>query len=363
MKISVLTVFKSVVLATLLGAVVLGGYAAYRKIPDLLKFAGGGGTVSVPAGQDAIVSIPRGCSLSQVGTILENQGIISSRFVFKLVGLIRGGQCKIKAGDYALKTGSDAGEVLDLLVSGKTLMLSVTIPEGYTVFQTADLLQKKGLVRKDDFLKKALDQSFVGDLGLEGKTVEGYLFPDTYSFRYSDRNDVKSVVTKMVNRYREVYDRHVRATAEKYGWTESQVVTLASLIEKEARASEHALVSAVFHNRLRKNMRLQSDPTVIYGIKPMGSKITRQDLDRKHPYNTYQNSGLPPGPIASPGRESLIAAIHPEDKPYLYFVARNDGTHHFSTTLREHNNAVNTYQRGDGGSNASAQGPVKARSN
>ncbi len=364
MKISVLTVFKSVVLVTVLGAMAFGGYVAYTNVPDLLReFTGTGRSASVPAGQDAIVSIPRGCSLSRVGTILERQGVISSRLVFKLVGLIRGGQCKIKAGDYALKTGSDAGEVLDLLISGKTLMLSVTIPEGYNVFQTADLLQKKGLVRKEDFLRKALDRGFVKELGLEGKTLEGYLFPDTYSFRYSDRGDVKSVVTRMVKRYREVYDKYVRATAEKYGWTEAQVVTLASLIEKEARASEHGLVSAVFHNRLRKNMRLQSDPTVIYGIKPMGSKITRKDLDRKHPYNTYQNSGLPPGPIANPGRASLIAAIQPEDRPYLYFVAKNDGTHHFSTTLREHNNAVNTYQRGGRSGNASAQGPMRARSN
>ncbi len=378
MKISVLTVFKSVVLVTVLGAMALGGYVAYKNLPDLLKeFTKSARTPEVPAGQEVIVSIPRGSSLSQVGTVLEKKGVISSRLVFKLVALIRGGQCKIKAGDYALKTGSDAGEVLDLLVSGKTLMISVTVPEGYNIFQTAELFEQKGLVRKQDFLRKARDSAFVKGLGLQGKTLEGYLFPDTYNFRYSDRGDMKSIVTKMVRRFRDVYDKHVRATAEKYGWTESQVVTLASLIEKEARASEHALVSCVFHNRLRKNMRLQSDPTVIYGIKPMGSKITREDLDRKHAYNTYQNPGLPPGPIANPGRASLIAAIYPEDKPYLYFVAKNDGTHYFSTTLREHNNAVNKYQRGGPRSNGqsqtndsrsrrgnvSAQGPVRARSN
>jgi UPF0755 protein len=122
-------------------------------------------------------------------------------------------------------------------------------------------------------------------------------------------------------------------------------VTLASLIEKEARASEHTLVSAVFHNRLRNSMKLQSDPTVIYGIKPMGSKITRADLDRDHPYNTYVHPGLPPGPIANPGKKSLMAAVQPADKPYLYFVAKNDGTHYFSETLQEHNVAVNKYQR------------------
>ncbi|MDQ7783401.1 MAG: endolytic transglycosylase MltG [Desulfomonilaceae bacterium] len=378
MKISVLTVFKSVILVTVLGVMALGGYVAYKNLPDLLnEFTKSVRSPAVPSGQEVIVSIPRGCSLSQVGTILEQKGVISSRLVFKLVALIRGGQCKIKAGDYSLKTGSDAGEVLDLLVSGQTLMFSVTVPEGYNLFQTADLLHKKGLASKEDFLRRAQDSAFVRELGLEGTTLEGYLFPDTYNFRYSDRGDVTAIVTRMVRRFQDVYDKHVRATAEKYGWSESQVVTLASLIEKEARASEHGLVSSVFHNRLRKNMRLQCDPTVIYGIKPMGSKITREDLNRNHPYNTYQNPGLPPGPIANPGRASLIAAIQPDDKPYLYFVAKNDGTHHFSTTLREHNNAVNKYQRGVPGpsvppqsigptaerGSASAGGAVRATSN
>jgi len=149
----------------------------------------------------------------------------------------------------------------------------------------------------------------------------------------------------MVKRFHDVYDKNVRETADQNGWSTPQVVTLASLIEKEARASEHQLVSAVFHNRLRKDMRLDCDPTVIYGIKPMGAKITRADLDRKHPYNTYQVKGLPPGPIANPGKASLIAAVSPADKDYLYFVARNDGTHEFSNTIQEHNNAVNRFQR------------------
>lgn len=379
MRFSVLSVFKSVVVVTVLGGMAFAGYVVYSNLPELLQeFTRKPSPQAASPAQEVVVSIPRGCSLSQVGTILQDKGVISSRLVFKLVALIRGEQRRIKAGDYALKTGSDAGEVLDLLISGKTLMFSVTIPEGYTVFQTADLFHKRGLLRKADFLAQAQDPAFVKGLGLEGATLEGYLFPDTYNFRYSDRGNAQAIVTRMVKRFREVYDKHVRATAEKYGWTPYQVVTLASLVEKEARASEHGLVSAVFHNRLRKNMKLQCDPTVIYGIKPMGSKITRADLDRKHPYNTYQNVGLPPGPIASPGKASLIAAIQPEDEPYLYFVAKNDGTHHFSKTLREHNNAVNKYQRRrtprtpnlqsrkpdrSSRGKASAQGPRSARSN
>ena len=379
MRFSVLSVFKSVVMVTVLGGMALGGYLVYSNLPELLQeFTRTSSLKNPPSTEEIVVTIPRGCSLSQVGSILQNKGIISSRLVFKLVALIRGEQRSIKAGDYALKPGSDAGDILDLLISGRTLMLSVTIPEGYTIFQTADLFHKKGLVNKADFLAKVQDPAFVSQLGVEGATLEGYLFPDTYTFRYSDRGNVQAIVSKMVKHFKDVYRKHVHATAEKYGWTPYQVVTLASLVEKEARASEHGLVSAVFHNRLRKNMRLQSDPTVIYGIKPMGSKITRADLERKHPYNTYQNAGLPPGPIASPGKASLIAAIHPEDQPYLYFVAKNDGTHHFSKTLREHNNAVNKYQRRRGPNvpdfqsrrglnkssrgNRPAQGPRSARS-
>ena len=175
--------------------------------------------------------------------------------------------------------------------------------------------------------------------------MEGYLFPDTYFLQASEKGDGKLLIRRMTKRFFEVYDKHVRPTAEKYDWNTNQVLTLASLVEKEARESEHGLVSAVFHNRLRKGMRLQCDPTVIYRIKPMGSKITREDLERNHPYNTYVNPGLPPGPIASPGKASLIAAVKPSDKDYLYFVSKNDGTHQFSTTLEEHNKWVNFYQR------------------
>jgi UPF0755 protein len=259
--------------------------------------------------------------------------------------MIRGETRKIQAGEYALKTGSDPGEVLDLLISGKTLMFPYTIPEGYTIFQMADLFQQWGLMSRDEFLTLANDKAFLKDLAIEADSLEGYLFPDTYFLQASEKGDGKLLIRRMTKRFFEVYDKHVRPTAEKYDWNTNQVLTLASLVEKEARESEHGLVSAVFHNRLRKGMRLQCDPTVIYRIKPMGSKITREDLERNHPYNTYVNPGLPPGPIASPGKTSLIAAVKPSDKDYLYFVSKNDGTHQFSTTLEEHNKWVNFYQR------------------
>jgi UPF0755 protein len=346
MKSPIVSAIKVVVIVTILAALGVAGYVAYSRLPAMLnKLIALPTKVTVPAGEEVIVTIPKGATLSQVGTILQEKGVISSRFLFRLVAMIRGEQRKIKAGDYALKTGSDAGDVMDQLISGRTLMFSITVPEGFNMFQVADLFNQAGIMSREDFLTVARDPAFLKELNVDGATLEGYLFPDTYFIRPSEKTDGKLLIRKMVQRFHQVYNKYAQNIAEENGWTTLQVVTLASLIEKEARASEHALVSAVFHNRLRHNMRLQSDPTTIYGIKPMGSKITRDDLNRKQPYNTYQNAGLPPGPIANPGKESLIAAVKPADKDYLYFVAKNDGSHQFSSSLQEHNRWVNLYQR------------------
>jgi UPF0755 protein len=346
MKSPIVSVIKIVVVMSILAALGVAGYMAYSRLPAMLnELIAAPSKAAVPAGEEVMVTIPKGASLSQVGTVLQEKGVISSRLLFKLVAVIRGEQRKIKAGDYALKTGSDAGDVLDLLISGKTLMFSLTVPEGFDMYQIADLFNQSGIMSRDDFLTAVQDPAFLKELNVEGVSLEGYLFPDTYFMRPSEKADGKLLIRKMVQRFHEIYDKYAQPTAQANGWTTHQVVTMASLIEKEARASEHGLVSAVFHNRLRSNMRLQSDPTAIYGIKPMGSKITRDDLNRKQPYNTYQIAGLPPGPIANPGKESLIAAVKPADKDYLYFVAKNDGSHQFSSSLQEHNRWVNLYQR------------------
>ncbi|MBI4962999.1 MAG: endolytic transglycosylase MltG [Desulfomonile tiedjei] len=346
MRSSILSVVKFIFISVILVAVGTAGYLVYRHVPALLeKAAPVAVSESVPAGQEVIVTVPKGATLSQIGTVLQEKGVISNRLVFRLVALIRGEQRNIKAGDYALKTGSDAGEVLDQLISGKTIIFSLTVPEGYNLYQIAEVFEQSGIVSRQEFLTWAKDPAFLKELKVDGTSLEGYLFPDTYFLRPSEKTDGRLVVRKMVQRFYEVYDKHVRPTAEEQGWNTGEVVTLASLIEKEARESEHALVSAVFHNRLRQKIRLQSDPTVIYGIKAMGAKITREDLNRKHPYNTYQNYGLPPGPIACPGKASLIAAVKPEAVDYLYFVAKNDGSHQFSSSLQEHNRWVNLYQR------------------
>ena len=200
--------------------------------------------VGTPAisGQEVIVSVPKGASLSQVGGILQENGVVSSRLVFKLVAIIRGEQRKIKAGDYALKTGSDAGDVLDQLISGKTLMFSITVPEGYDMYQIADLLQQSEIMSKEEFIALCQDQAFLKELGVEGSNVEGYLFPDTYSLEaFGKRRRETDRYAAWFNDSSVCTDKTVRQTAEENAALVAQVLTLASLIEKEARASEHAL--------------------------------------------------------------------------------------------------------------------------
>jgi UPF0755 protein len=345
MKVPVLSIVKSVSALALLILLAVGGHYLYSNLPGILQHFLATNSQKVTHQEDVIVNIPKGASLSEVGALLQEKGVVSSKLVFKLVAFIRGEQKSVKAGDYQLKTNSEPGDVLDLLISGKTLVFSITVPEGYNIFQVADLFENRGVASRKEFLDLAKDQEFLKELQIDGSSLEGFLFPDTYFLRPAEKSNVKIVVRKMVNRFRSVYDKYVRGTAQEYGWTPLQVVTLSSLIEKEAKPNEHALVSAVFHNRLRKKMKLQCDPTVIYGIKPMGAKITRSDLDRKHPYNTYQVTGLPPGPIANPGKESLVAAVHPASVDYLYFVSKNDGSHQFSSSLNEHNKWVNLYQK------------------
>lgn len=346
MKLSLSTILKSILLAAILASLAIGGHLLYTRLPFIInQFASGKSSAETASRNEVIVTIPKGASLSEVGEILVENNVISSKLLFKLVAMIRGEQRNVKAGDYLLKTSTDAGEVLDLLISGKTLVYSVTIPEGYNIFQVADLLDQKGLAIRRDFLAATQEEAFIKELGVEACSLEGMLFPDTYLVRPSEKGSSKAIIKKMVSRFKQIYDLNVKEIADNNGWSLAQIITLASLIEKEAKANEHALVSAVFHNRLRKNMRLQSDPTVIYGIKPMGAKITRVDLDRKHPYNTYQISGLPPGPIANPGKDSLIAAVNPANVDFLYFVSKNDGSHQFSSNLTDHNRWVNLYQR------------------
>ncbi|OGQ59305.1 MAG: hypothetical protein A3J24_00405 [Deltaproteobacteria bacterium RIFCSPLOWO2_02_FULL_53_8] len=250
----------------------------------------------------------------------------------------------IKAGEYEFNGSMNLIEILDVLVSGKVRQHPVVIPEGYNIFEVAAKLKEAGLVDDGEFIKRATDTVFVSSFGLEGATFEGYLFPDTYMLEKGMSAD--EIIGKMAQRFKAVYFPKLDEIARASGVSMLRCITLASIIEKETgNAGERGLISSVFHNRLKARIRLQSDPTVIYAIAGFDGNLRRRDLLRKNPYNTYVNYGLPPGPIANPGRESMMAALRPVDGGYLYFVSKNDGTHYFSKTLREHNNAVNTYQR------------------
>lgn len=290
-----------------------------------------------------IVYIQPGATSTKVVELLKQGGIIKETRWFSLLVRYCQATKKIKPGEYYLNTAMLPLDVLDTLVKGKVIEYSITIPEGYDIYQIADLLDNAKLADRESFLEKCFDFPSISFLGIEGDSLEGYLFPDTY--RIPSRIDEYYILKTMVARFNKVYTSKYAEKAKELGFTMKKVVTLASLIEKETGEPwERPLISAVFQNRLKKGIKLQSDPTAIYGIADFEGKITRRHLNRKSPYNTYLHYKLPPGPIANPGEDSIKAVLYPAKVNYLYFVSKNDGTHYFSTNLREHNLAVWKYQ-------------------
>jgi UPF0755 protein len=256
----------------------------------------------------------------------------------------------IKAGEYEFDFRMRPLEVLDTLVKGQVKRHLVTIPEGFTLSQIAQLMEDQKIVDGNDFLQKASSPPLITSLGVPfaevgpQATIEGYLFPETYHL-YREM-EPEEVIKAMVHQFKKVFGPELTNRASHLGMSEREAVILASIIEKEtALPDEKPLVSAVFHNRLARKMPFQSDPTVIYGIKNFNGNLTKNDLQRPTPYNTYLRTGLPPSPICNPGKESLLAALHPAPVPYLYFVSKNDGSHYFSSDLEDHNRAVWKYQK------------------
>jgi UPF0755 protein len=294
-----------------------------------------------------LIFVKKGTHLKKVSEILKQEGVIKNRHFFILLTTVLGEKAKIKAGEYEFHTQMLPLEVLDALVKGQVKHHLVTIPEGYTLSQIAQLLEDLNLVEKKGFLQKASSPAFINTLGLSqfaGPTLEGYLFPDTYHlFREMDSEEV---IQMMVYQFKKVFGPDLVNRASELGISEKEVVILASIIEKETPLSEEKpLISAVFHNRLKRKIPLQSDPTVIYGIKNFNGNLTKEHLMRPTPYNTYLIAGLPPTPICNPGKDSLLAAVRPAPVPYLYFVSKNDGSHFFSSDIEEHNRAVWKYQK------------------
>ncbi|MBC8019233.1 MAG: endolytic transglycosylase MltG, partial [Verrucomicrobia bacterium] len=220
--------------------------------------------------------------------------------------------------------------------------LKFSLPEGYSIHQVAEMLEQKGYFKRSGFLEKCRDPALLARLGLAGSSVEGYLYPATYNL--SRGGSEEQLIGRMVALFEKKYAELKAGAGGAGGFSRHAIVTLASLIEKEAKsAKEKPLISSVFHNRLRIGMPLQSDPTAVYGVRAFAGKVTKADIELRSPYNTYFIKGLPPGPIGNPGADALEAALHPAATQYLYFVARQDGTHHFSRTLEEHNRAVRRY--------------------
>ncbi|MBI4400955.1 MAG: endolytic transglycosylase MltG [Nitrospirae bacterium] len=290
------------------------------------------------------IDIPEGTTLRQVATLLENERLIASRWGFLLLGKLTWADRRILAGEYALHAGMRPTEILSEIVNGRVVHYPVTVPEGYTAAQIADLLGEKGLADPAEFLRLVHDRDFIRTLTLDVAHLEGYLFPDTYQF--ARRMKTTDIIGAMVSNLWQAVTPELRARASELNMSLHQVLTLASVIEKETSVeAERDIISGVFHNRLRRRIPLQSDPTVIYGLSKFDGNLRKRDLSVASPYNTYRVVGLPPGPIASPGAGSIRAALYPVPSTYLYFVSRNDGTHQFSSTLAEHNRAVDKYQR------------------
>jgi UPF0755 protein len=289
------------------------------------------------------VVIPRGASVEQIGELLGDAGLLDADLRFLLLTRILGVSSTLPAGEFILDANQSPVDLLNQLVSAKPVQHQLTVVEGLRLEEIADILAADNWIDKERFLELAGNAGFIAELGLgQLSSLEGYLFPDTYLLVRPSPGEEK-ILSRLVNRALGVYRSLEPGDT---ALTRHQVFTLASIVEKETgRADERPLIASVFHNRLGRRMKLQSDPTVIYGSENFSGPLTKKDLKTPTPYNTYTISGLPPGPICSPGRESLQAVLAPAATSYLYFVSRNDGSHHFSTSLREHNRAVRKYQR------------------
>jgi len=298
-----------------------------------------------PAGTDKseeVFMVKKGDGLRTVATKLERRGLIKGKNLFMFWVILKGSAGDIKAGEYSLNQSMPPVKIFNILTSGAVRTFPLTIPEGLTAQQIADILARKNLVDKTGFISLVRDNTLTASYHVDGPSLEGYLFPDTYMIPKD--MGARALVDLMVNRFWDVFNDLIRG--QKIPMPVQEIVTLASIVEKETGlAEERPIIASVFLNRLKKRMRLESDPTVIYGLKDFDGNLKRKDLRVRSPYNTYTNFGLPPGPIANPGREALMAVINPAETDYLYFVSKNDRSHHFSSTLKEHNRAVVKYQK------------------
>lgn len=302
---------------------------------------------SKPANADhhiqKVIIIKSGQGLNETIDKLHQAGIINNLIKFKLFARLNGYDKKIKAGEYILSSDISPERILEIMVEGMVRLHKLTVPEGFNLHQIALIVADKGFATENSFIRAATDPSFVHAMGIDAETFEGYLFPDTYCFSMDVTPE--KIITAMVRQFWSLFTPFFQNHAKNSGFSIHEIMTLASIIEKETGAAfERPIISSVFQNRLKKRMRIESDPTVIYGIKNFSGNLTRKHLATVTPYNTYKIKGLPPGPIANPGMKSIEAVLCPADTRFLYFVSKKDGTHKFSTNIADHNRAVRKYQ-------------------
>ena len=294
---------------------------------------------SSPRGAPVRVIVPKGASFSGAADSMHAAGLVGSTFLFKLYARAKQTDRNIKPGTYLIKRGTPWSEILDALHGGHGLVNTITIPEGFTIAQIVPLVAQALSVPADSVAAATRDTALIHRLAIPTATLEGYLFPDTYAF--PDGTKPRDAIGEMVKRFEREWKPAWNARLDSIGMKRHEIVTLASIVEREAKvAAERPVIAKVYLNRLAEKMLLQADPTVQYARGKHATRLLLKDLEVDSPYNTYKYPGLPPGPIASPGGASLLASLYPADVDFRYFVAAPDGHHEFRRTLEEHQAAV-----------------------
>lgn len=296
---------------------------------------------------EVIYEVQQGKSFQMIARELEEKNLIKNAQIFSIYAKVTGLAGKMRVGEYSLRRSMLPSEILKTINSGKSIGRLFTVPEGMNIFEISEAYEKQGFGTQEQFMSLIKDRKLIKEyLGKDIETLEGYLFPETYSL--TKYTDTKTLILNMLKKFDSVW-KEIEEEAQKTSMTKHEIVTLASIIEKETGApEERPLISSVFHNRMNRGMMLQTDPTVLYGKALATGKmiisITRADLLTPTKYNTYVIKGLPPGPIANPSKEALLAAIKPATSEYLFFVSENEGRHTFSKTYQEHAAAVKKHQ-------------------
>lgn len=291
-----------------------------------------------------VIDIIEGMDSHKIAKLLAEEKLIKSQSAFLILARLNGSSRRLKAGKYKFNSKLSISQILRKLVHGEVIRQHLVIPEGFTIAQIAQLWEKKDLGKSSDFEQATRNPNLLQKYHIEASTLEGYLFPNTYEVTYSTTPEM--FIELMLREFNHKFTNKLRQEADNLGISVHEVVTLASIIEKESKVDyERPIISAVFHNRLRRGWKLQADPTVLYALGNPKRNLTRDDLKSDSPYNTYIHKKLPPGPICNPGIASIIAAVRPDKTPYMYFVAMGNGTHYFSRTLNEHRNAKSLAKR------------------